>query len=77
MCGKPAKTAAIGVKVDARGVSRHGFVLNVKPDMGNWDGTIACGLSGPVAAPADLVEPVPEMDDVKQAVITAFGNVFD
>ena len=27
---KPAKIAAIGVKVDARGVSRHGFALNVK-----------------------------------------------
>jgi lipoate-protein ligase B len=30
---KPAKIAAIGVKVDARGISRHGFALNVNPDM--------------------------------------------
>src|SRR4030065_266434 len=29
----PAKIAAIGGKVDARGVSRHGFALNVNPDM--------------------------------------------
>ena len=38
---KPAKIAAIGVKVDARGVSRHGFALNVNPDMEYWDGIIA------------------------------------
>ena len=41
---KPAKIAAIGVKVDARGVSRHGFALYVDPDMEYWDGIIACGL---------------------------------
>jgi lipoate-protein ligase B len=40
---KPAKIAAIGVKVDARGLSRHGFALNVDPDMTYWDGIIACG----------------------------------
>jgi lipoyl(octanoyl) transferase len=37
---KPAKIAAIGVKVDARGISRHGFALNVNPDMEYWDGII-------------------------------------
>ena len=73
---KPAKIAAIGVKVDARGVSRHGFALNVNPDMDYWDGIIACGLSEPVVALADLLEPVPAMDVVKQAVVTAFENVF-
>ncbi len=73
---KPAKIAAIGVKVDARGVSCHGFALNVNPDMDYWDGIIACGLSEPVVALADLLEPVPAMDVVKQAVVTAFENVF-
>ncbi|HSB02244.1 MAG TPA: lipoyl(octanoyl) transferase, partial [Anaerolineales bacterium] len=42
-CRKPAKIAAIGVKVDARGISRHGFALNVNPDMDYWEGIIACG----------------------------------
>ena len=32
---KPAKIAAIGVKVDVHGISRHGFALNVNPDMTN------------------------------------------
>jgi lipoyl(octanoyl) transferase len=74
---KPAKIAAIGVKVDARGVTRHGFALNVNPDMSYWDGIIACGLVGePVASLADLLEPVPEMERVKQEVVSAFGEVF-
>jgi len=75
---KPAKIAAIGVKVDARGVSRHGFALNVNPAMSYWDGIIACGLSDyPVASLADLLDPVPEMDRVKQDIISAFGTVFE
>ena len=74
---KPAKIAAIGVKVDARGVTRHGFALNVNPDMSYWDGIIACGLADePVASLADLLEPVPEMDSVKQEVVSAFGDIF-
>ena len=75
---KPAKVAAIGVKVDARGVSRHGFALNVDPDMSYWDGIIACGLAGePVAALSDLLDPVPEMARVKKEIVSAFGEVFE
>jgi lipoate-protein ligase B len=74
---KPAKLAAIGVKVDARGVSRHGFALNVDPDMSYWDGIIACGLAGePVAALADLLDPVPGMQQVKREVESAFREIF-
>ncbi len=75
---KPAKLAAIGVKVDARGISRHGFALNVDPDMSYWDGIIACGLAGePVASLADLLDPVPGMDRVKREVESAFREVFE
>jgi lipoate-protein ligase B len=74
---KPAKIAAIGVKVDARGVSRHGFALNVNPDMDYWDGIIACGLQDePVVSLADLFPEPPSMERVKQEVITAFAEVF-
>lgn len=74
---KPAKIAAIGVKVDAQGVSRHGFALNVDPDMSYWEGIIACGLADyPVASLADLLDPVPTMEKVKQEIIAAFGEVF-
>jgi lipoate-protein ligase B len=74
---KPAKLAAIGVKVYARGVTRHGFALNVNPDMSCWDGIIACGLADdPVASLADLLDPAPKMCKVKQEIISAFGAVF-
>jgi lipoate-protein ligase B len=75
---KPAKIAAIGVKVDARGVSRHGFALNVNPEMDYWDGIIACGLQDePIVSLADLFTELPPMERVKQEVIAAFGEVFD
>ncbi len=74
---KPAKIAAIGVKVDARGISRHGFALNVNPEMDYWDGIIACGLEDePVVSLADLFPVPPSMNAVKREVITAFSEVF-
>ncbi len=74
---KPAKIAAIGVKVDARGVSRHGFALNVNPDMDYWDGIIACGLQDePVVSLADLFDAPPTMERVKEEIVRAFEDVF-
>lgn len=74
---KPAKIAAVGVKVDARGVSRHGFALNVNPDMTYWDGIIACGLQDePVASLADLLPEPPSMEQVKAEVVRAFRTAF-
>ena len=74
---KPAKIAAIGIKVDARGISRHGFALNVNPDMDYWEGIIPCGLDEPVVSLADLLIKVPEMNDVKEKVKEAFCTTFE
>jgi len=75
--GEPAKIAAIGVKVDVRGVSRHGFALNVAPDMTYWQGIIGCGLRGrAVTSMAQALEAPPPMPAVRSAVIRAFGRVF-
>ena len=74
---KPAKIAAIGVKVDVRGISRHGFALNVDPDMSYWDGIVACGLAEyPVVSLAELMNELPDMWKVKQAITLAFEEVF-
>jgi lipoate-protein ligase B len=74
---KPAKIAAIGVKVDVRGISRHGFALNVAPEMDYWEGIIACGLQDePVVSLADLFPETPAMERVKQEVINTFGEIF-
>jgi lipoyl(octanoyl) transferase len=74
---KPAKIAAIGVKVDAAGISRHGFALNVDPDMTYWDGIVACGLAGyPVVSLADVLPAPPPMSAVKREIAGTFLDVF-
>jgi lipoyl(octanoyl) transferase len=74
---RPSKVAAIGVKVDVHGVSLHGFALNVNPDMGYWQGIVGCGLKDyAVTSLAQLMDPAPTMEQVMQAVIPAFGEVF-
>ena len=73
----PAKIAAIGVKVDASGISRHGFALNVNPDMAYWEGIIGCGLlDHRVTHLAELLDPPPTMDKVMQAMISSFGDIY-
>lgn len=73
----PAKIASIGVKVDARGISRHGFSLNINPDMTYWQGIIACGLENQnKVSLAHLVEPVPDMNRVIEYIIEHFAEVF-
>ncbi len=73
----PAKIAAIGVKVDVRGVSQHGFALNVHPDMAYWGGIIGCGLKGyAVTSMAEMLREPPPMEAVHRAVVQSFGNVF-
>jgi lipoate-protein ligase B len=74
---KPAKLAAIGVKVDAAGITRHGFALNVNPDLSYFDGIVPCGIPDyPVVALADLLTPTPAMDAVKREVLRAFAGTF-
>lgn len=73
----PSKIASIGVKVDARGVSRHGFALNVMPDMSYWKGIIACGLDNQNQISLEyLFDQPPQMDRVVEEVTAAFGQVF-
>ncbi|MBN1145829.1 MAG: lipoyl(octanoyl) transferase [Anaerolineales bacterium] len=73
----PAKIAAIGVKVDVKGVSQHGFALNVDTDMSYWDGINGCGLKDyRIASLAGILQPAPSMQEVTDVVIDAFGEVF-
>jgi lipoic acid synthetase len=63
------KIAAIGVKV-ARGRTRHGFALNVDPDLTMFDHIVPCGIRdrGVTSMAARLGE-VPPMRDVVDAVV--------
>lgn len=51
--GQPAKVAAIGVRV-SRGVSSHGFALNVSTDLAAFERMVPCGFAHAVASLAAL-----------------------
>ena len=75
--GKDAedKIAALGVRV-RRWVSFHGVSINVEPDLGHYDGIVPCGVNGPgITSLVDLGHPV-TMDDVDEALLMAFREVF-
>ena len=73
-----AKIAAIGVKVDGRGVSQHGFALNVAPDLSYFDGIVPCGIHRwGVTSMAQLLGRPPNLDSVAAIVAEKFGEVFD
>lgn len=73
----PSKIASIGVKVDAKGISRHGFALNVMPDMSYWQGIIACGLENQNQISLEyLLNDKPDMERVVEEVMAAFSQVF-
>lgn len=74
---RPSKMAAIGVKVDVHGVTRHGFALNIATDMEYWEGIVGCGLAAPVVNLADLLWEPPSMEAVIREFIGAFEKVFD
>lgn len=78
--GDPAqvgKIASIGVKVDRRGISRHGFALNVQPAMDYWQGIIPCGLDNVrMLSMADLIQPVPALRLVAARLAQAFADSF-
>ena len=72
-----AKIAAIGIKVDARGISQHGFALNVDPDLSYFDGIVPCGIhhSG-VTSMARLLNRPLDLDNVAAVVADVFGEIF-
>ncbi|GAB4468929.1 MAG: lipoyl(octanoyl) transferase LipB [Anaerolineae bacterium] len=75
----PEKVAAIGVKVNARGVSMHGAALNVNPDLTFFSGIIPCGIPDkPVTSLHRLLgEDCPSLDQTAQVVSDVFSAVFD
>jgi len=71
------KIASIGVKIDSKGISRHGFALNVSPDRTYWSGIVPCGLDGVEMLSLDqFLDPLPSSVQVTQEVIDAFAQVF-
>jgi lipoyl(octanoyl) transferase len=71
-----AKIAAIGVHI-SRGVTSHGFAMNVNTDLSYFDLIIPCGItSRPVTSmQKELGKPV-SFKDVVSVVARNFANVF-
>jgi lipoic acid synthetase len=71
-----AKIAAIGVKV-ARGRTRHGFALNVAPDLEMFSHIVPCGIKHrPVTSLANLLREPPDMHHVVDAITAEFASEF-
>lgn len=72
-----SKIAAIGVRI-SRGVTSHGFALNVDPDLAYFSHIVPCGLSDvTVTSMARELGDAPEMGSVIDSLTAAFGRVFN
>jgi len=76
------KIAALGVRI-RRGVTFHGFALNVAPNMTHWSYIIACGITDggitSLAREVDRVHPgqsAPDMATVRRHVCAAMMRRF-
>jgi lipoyl(octanoyl) transferase len=71
-----AKVAAIGVRV-SRGVTSHGFALNVSPDLSYFAHIVPCGLADAAVTSVErlLGRPVP-LREAEDLVIDSLGRVF-
>jgi len=70
------KLGAIGLRV-SRGVTKHGFALNVATDLCYFDGIIPCGLRDKgVTSLSKLLGLEVPLEPVRSRVIENFGRVF-
>lgn len=80
------KIAAIGVHI-ARGITSHGFALNVTTDLRDFDLIVPCGISDRTVTSLEAeagfepngdspLQPAPTMDNAIHATAKQFGRVF-
>lgn len=70
------KVAAIGIHVTAKGISSHGFALNVDPDLSHFSGIIPCGIQDfGVTSMAEILQTPQQVTEVYPRLIDAFCKV--
>lgn len=71
------KIGAIGIRVNAAGISSHGFALNVNTDLSYFDAIVACGIEGAaVTSMAGILSLPVSMADVGVKLSDVFVRVF-
>ena len=69
--------AAFGVRIK-RGVTLHGFALNVCPNMLHWSLIVPCGITdASVTSMAVEMRSAPPMSVVRQHLVSHFETLFD
>ena len=68
------KIAAIGVRI-SRGVTSHGFALNVNPDLSFFDLIVPCGIPDAGVTSIDRVSSAPPMARVAGDFVRHFGDL--
>lgn len=71
-----AKIASIGVKV-SQGITKHGFSLNIDPQLDFFEKIDACGTGKPATSVRKVLGTAPAVAKVKDALIRSFGTVFE
>jgi lipoyl(octanoyl) transferase len=74
------KVAAIGVHI-SRGITSHGFALNVSTDLRDFELIVPCGISDRAVTSleleADASGPPPTMENTINSVARHFGRLFE
>jgi lipoate-protein ligase B len=73
----PEKIAAIGVKI-TRGISMHGFALNLSPDLSMFSGIVPCGIRDRgVTSVAALTGSSHRLEEIATLCAENMAEIFD
>ena len=73
----PEKIAAIGIRVNTKGISSHGFALNANTNLAHFEGIIPCGIADHgVTSMSRLLGREITIQDVLPQITESFAAVF-